>query len=66
MYNIDPNEYDIEAIRRRLVSEIGPATPIEEMANASLVSAETCSPDEVIMMAIEYNIDIEEYRKYTR
>ncbi len=67
MYNINPEEYDIESIRDELVSVIGPATPIEMMANADLVAAETMeSPDEIIRMALSYNIDIEKYHTYRR
>ena len=66
MYNINPDEHDIEAIREKLVFLIGAATPIEEMATADLVAAETCSPYDVIIMALEYGFGIDNYRNYRK
>ena len=64
---INPEDYDIEAIKSELISVIGPATPIEEMASADLVAAETCqSKAEIIRMALSFGIDIEQFRKYSR
>ncbi len=66
MYDFNPNEYDIDGIRSALIDAIGPATPAEQMANADLVAAETCSPYELIMMAKSYGIDVENYRNICR
>lgn len=67
MYSINPEEYDTDGITEELVSLIGPATPIEEMAGADLVAAETCkSKEEIIRMALSFGIDIEKYHTYIR
>ena len=62
----DISKIDIISLRKDLINLIGPATPIEEYAQADLVGAETCSDYELVAMAMEYGLDLNNYVKFTR
>ena len=62
--NID--DYDIDKLREDLINLIGSATPIIEYAESDLVNAEICSEEELILLALSFNFNLDDYRKYIR
>ncbi len=63
---ININDYDTYRLRQDLIDIIGPATLINEYAQADLIKVETCSDYEVILIALEFNICLDDYKKYIR
>ena len=63
---INIEDYDFESLRNDLIDIIGPATPINEFAQAYLVNASICSDEELIRLALSFNFNLDDYRKYIR
>ena len=63
---INIEDYDVNRLRADLIDCIGPATIMNEYAQADLIRAETCSDYELILMALEFKFPLDNYKFYTR
>ena len=63
---INVDDYDIDRLREDLINLIGPATTIIEYAQYDLVNVEICDEKNLILLALSFNFNLDDYRKYVR
>lgn len=59
-------EIDIEALREDLVDYYGSATPMYPVAYMDVIKVENATPQELVNIALQNHINLEDYKTYTR